>query len=96
MILYVREQICSEQSKDLVRLAVSFSSSPEAPSSRIELDASSVLSFSVENFIDQAMGDGIQLAASVKAVRTAAGDSLLDVMQDLEGDMLDEGVDVPD
>jgi hypothetical protein len=52
------------------------------------------LSFSVENFIEQAMGEGIQLAASTRR-KVGAGDSLLDVMQDLEEDMLDEGVPVP-
>jgi len=62
------------------------------------LTAQPTLSFSVENFIQQAMGTGGQsmaLAAGLH-MRTAGSDSLLDVMADLEGDMADEGITVRD
>lgn len=61
------------------------------------LTAQPTLAFSVENFIAQAMEgkEPLSLAAS-EHMRLARTDSLIDLLADLEGDMADEGVEVPD
>lgn len=60
------------------------------------LTAQPTLAFNVETFIEHALGDAEVRTVAASLFRTAAGgDSLLDILDDLEDDMLTEGVSVP-